>query len=197
MQKQELIKVAVFASGAGSNAEALIRFSLLDESKYEIAVIITNKDKAGIYDVAEQFHIPVEYLSNPNDSTAILDMLQKHHVQVIALAGYMRLLPLDIVQYYEGRIINVHPSLLPEYGGHGMYGNKVHMAVFNDKKPYTGITIHYVDEYFDTGSALCQSRISITDCKSIEEIAEKVKKEEHFVYPLMLNQLCKTIYTQQ
>ena len=92
------------------------------------------------------------------------EMLQKNNVQVIALAGYLRLLPADIVRHFEGRIINIHPSLLPEYGGQGMYGDKVHMAVYNDKKPYTGITVHYVDEHLDTGSGLCQSKISIKEC---------------------------------
>jgi folate-dependent phosphoribosylglycinamide formyltransferase PurN len=118
-------------------------------------------------------------------------------VQVIALAGYLRLLPAEIVRQFEGRIINIHPSLLPEYGGHGMYGDKVHMAVYNDKKPYTGITVHYVDEHFDTGSGICQTKISVNECNSVEKIAEKVRKVEHEVYPLMLNQLCKTIYSQQ
>lgn len=197
MQKQDMVKVAIFASGMGSNAESLIRYSLTAESKFMVSIIITNREKAGIYDVASRYDIPIKHLSETMNAFIIREMLQKHGVQVIALAGYMRLLPSDIVKQFEGRIINVHPSLLPEYGGHGMYGNKVHMAVFNDKKPYTGITIHHVDEHYDTGSALCQTRIPISDCLSIEEVAEKVKKVEHLVYPLMLNQLCKTIYTQE
>jgi phosphoribosylglycinamide formyltransferase-1 len=197
MQKQDKVKVAIFASGMGSNAESLIRYSLSEESKFMVSIIITNREKAGIYDIAAHYDIPIAYLSETMNASIIREMLQKHGVQVIALAGYMRLLPSEIVKQFEGRIINVHPSLLPEYGGHGMYGKKVHMAVFNDKKPYTGITIHHVDEQYDTGSALCQTRIPISDCLSIEEVAEKVKKVEHLVYPLMLNQLCKTIYTQE
>ncbi len=197
MHNQDMVKVAIFASGMGSNAESLIRYSLSEDSMFTVSIIITNREKAGIYDIASHYDIPIKYLSETMNPTIINDMLQKHGVQVIALAGYMRLLPSEIVKQFEGRIINVHPSLLPEYGGHGMYGNKVHMAVFNDKKPYTGITIHQVDEHYDTGSALCQTRIPISDCTSIEEVAEKVKKVEHLVYPLMLNQLCKTIYAQE
>lgn len=196
-QVQKHIPVAIFGSGAGSNAEALIRFSRLNTSYYKVVLILTNKEQAGIYEVANRMRIPIEYLSDPKDSSKMSELLQKNNVQVIALAGYLRLLPADIVRHFEGRIINIHPSLLPEYGGHGMYGDKVHMAVYNDKKPYTGITVHYVDEAFDTGLGLCQSKIAINDCNSVETIAEKVRKVEHEVYPLMLNQLCKTIYSQQ
>lgn len=197
MQRKKKIHVAIFASGTGSNAESLIQFSKSEESYFTVVLLITNKQKAGIYEIAEQYNVPIEYLSDTFDAQAIIDLLQMHCVQVIALAGYMRLLPRDVIHQYDGRIINVHPSLLPEYGGKGMYGNNVHMAVFNDKKPYTGITVHYVDEHFDTGSALCQTKISIQECGTIEEIAKKVKKVEHIVYPLMLDQLCKTIYTQE
>lgn len=197
MQSQEKIPIAIFASGAGSNAEALIQFSRSEVSQFAVVLLITNKQKAGIYDVSVKNNVPIEYLADTGNAQAIIDLLQKHRVQVIALAGYMRLLPSDLVRQFEGRIINVHPSLLPEYGGQGMYGNNVHMAVFNDKKPYTGITVHYVDEHFDTGSAICQTKISIQECRTPEEIAKKVKKIEHIVFPLMLNQLCKTIYTQQ
>ena len=197
VQVQKQISVAIFGSGAGSNAEALIRYSRLDSSFYKVVLILTNKEQAGIYEVANRMNVPVEYVSDPKDSSKMSELLQKNNVQVIALAGYLRLLPTDIVHLFEGRIINIHPSLLPEYGGHGMYGDKVHMAVYNDKKPYTGITVHYVDEYFDTGSGLCQTKISINECNSVEKIAENVRKVEHEVYPLMLNQLCKTIYSKQ
>lgn len=196
-QVQKHISVAIFGSGNGSNAEALIRFSWLNDSCYDVVMILTNKEQAGIYEVANRLHIPIEYLSDPKDSSRMRELLQKYNVQVIALAGYLRLLPADIVRHFEGRIINIHPSLLPEYGGHDMYGDNVHLAIYNDKKPYTGITVHYVDEYFDTGSSLCQSKISIIECNTVEKIAEKVKKVEHEVYPLMLNQLCKIIYSQQ
>jgi len=197
LQVQKHISVAIFGSGAGSNAEALIRFSRLDTSYYMVVMILTNKEQAGIYDVANRMHIPIEYISDPKDSSRMSDLLQKNNVQVIALAGYMRLLPAEVVRAFDGRIINIHPSLLPDYGGQGMYGKNVHMAVFNDKKPYTGITIHLVDEQYDSGKMLCQSKISIIDCNSVENISEKVIKVEHEVYPLMLNQLCKTIYARQ
>ena len=197
MPKQNQIIIAIFASGAGSNAEAIIEFSHTKDSLYKVSLIVTNKVDAGVYAVANRQNIPINYISDPKDSSQILELLQKKHVQVIALAGYMRLLPAEIVRAFDGRIMNVHPSLLPEYGGHGMYGEKVHMAVYNDKKPYTGISVHLVDEQYDTGRILCQSKISIADCNSVENISKKVKKVEHEVYPLMLNQLCKTIYAQQ
>ena len=197
LQVQKQISVAIFASGTGSNAEALIRLSRLNTSYYKVVMILTNKEQAGIYEVANRMHIPIEYLTDPKDSSRMGELLQKNNVQVIALAGYLRLLPADIVRHFDGRIINIHPSLLPEYGGRGMFGDPSHMAIYYDKKPYTGITVHYVDEYFDTGSGLCQSKISINECDTVEKIAEKVKKVEHEVYPLMLNQLCKIIYSQQ
>ena len=197
MPEHNHIIVAMFASGAGSNAEAIIEYSRRKDSVYKVEVILTNKEQAGIYSVANRLNIPIVHVTDPQDASNILEMLQKKQVQVIALAGYMRLLPAEVVRAFDGRIINIHPSLLPDYGGQGMYGNNVHMAVFNDKKPYTGITIHLVDEQYDSGKMLCQSRISIIDCNSVENISEKVRKVEHEVYPLMLNQLCKTIYAQQ
>jgi len=197
MPEHNHIIVAMFASGAGSNAEAIIEYSRRKDSVYKVEVILTNKEQAGIYSVANRLNIPIVHITDPQDASNILGMLQKKQVQVIALAGYMRLLPAEVVRAFDGRIINIHPSLLPDYGGQGMYGNNVHMAVFNDKKPYTGITIHLVDEQYDSGKMLCQSRISIIDCNSVENISEKVRKVEHEVYPLMLNQLCKTIYAQQ
>ncbi|MFM6956630.1 MAG: formyltransferase family protein [Ignavibacteria bacterium] len=197
MPEHNHIIVAMFASGAGSNAEAIIEYSRRKDSFYKVEVILTNREQAGIYSVANRLHIPIVHITDPQDASNILEMLQKKQVQVIALAGYMRLLPAEVVRAFDGRIINIHPSLLPDYGGQGMYGNNVHMAVFNDKKPYTGITIHLVDEQYDSGKMLCQSKISIIDCNSVENISEKVRKVEHEVYPLMLNQLCKTIYAQQ
>lgn len=197
MPEHNHIIVAMFASGAGSNAEAIIEYSRRKDSFYKVEVILTNKEQAGIYSVASRLNIPIVHIADPQDASNILEMLQKKQVQIIALAGYMRLLPAEVVRAFDGRIINIHPSLLPDYGGQGMYGNNVHMAVFNDKKPYTGITIHLVDEQYDSGKMLCQSKISIIDCNSVENISEKVRKVEHEVYPLMLNQLCKTIYAQQ
>jgi phosphoribosylglycinamide formyltransferase-1 len=196
-QQHIQIPVALFASGAGSNAEALIQFSRSNESCYSVQIILTNKEHAGIHGVAQRYGIPIEVLPDSKNASFILSLLQKHAVKVIALAGYLRLLPSEVVQAFFGRIINIHPSLLPEYGGQGMYGYKVHMAVMRDKKPYSGITVHLVDEQFDTGYSLCQSKVSIIECTTVEEIARKVKNIEHEVYPLMLNQLCKTIYSQE
>jgi len=187
------LNVAIFASGSGGNAESLIAFSFQEESLYNVVLILSNKEFPGVRKIAEMSGIPFQYVQNPDDGIILAEMLQKCQVDIIALGGYLRLLPSAIVDRFRGRILNIHPSLLPEYGGKGMYGNHVHMAVLNDKKPYTGVTIHLVDEEYDTGSALVQAKIDISDCMAPEEIARKVKEVEHQVYPMVLNQLCKTI----
>lgn len=196
MPHQHKVHVAIFASGSGSNAKALIEFSRKNEAAYEVIVIVSNKELAGVRTVSEQYGIPFEYVADSGNGPAMISLLQKYGVDIIALGGYMRLLPAELVRAFKGKIINIHPSLLPDYGGKGMYGNHVHMAVWKDRMPYTGLTIHYVDEEYDRGEALVQCRIDIRDCMSPNAISEKVKEAEHNIYPLMLNQLCKIIYSQ-
>lgn len=196
MNHQHIVNVAIFASGTGSNADALIRYSQKKDSSYSVVVIVSNKENAGVRSVSEHFSIPFEHIQQADDGASIIALLQKYNVDIIALGGYMKLLPPELVRAFKGKIINIHPSLLPDYGGKGMYGNHVHMAVWKDKMPYTGLTIHYVDEEYDRGQALIQCRIDIGDCVSPEAIAEKVKEAERMIYPLMLNQLCKIIYSQ-
>jgi len=196
MNHQHTVNVAIFASGSGSNADALIRYSQKRDASYTVVVIVSNKEDAGVRTVSEQFSIPFEHITQADDGASIVALLQKYNVEIIALGGYMRLLPPELVRAFKGKIINIHPSLLPDYGGKGMYGNHVHMAVWKDRMPYTGLTIHYVDEEYDRGEALVQCRIDIRDCMSPEAISEKVKEAEHKIYPLMVNQLCKIIYSQ-
>lgn len=197
MNHQHTVNVAIFASGSGSNAEALIQYSQRNDASYSVVVVVSNKENAGVRAIAERYSIPFEHVKQPDDGASIIALLQKYDVDIIALGGYMKLLPSALVRSFKGRIINIHPSLLPDYGGKGMYGKHVHMAVWKDKLPYTGLTIHHVDEEYDRGQALVQARIDIGDCSSPEAIGEKVKEAEHIIYPLMLNQLCKIIYSQR
>jgi phosphoribosylglycinamide formyltransferase-1 len=196
MSHQDKVRVAIFASGSGSNARALIEFSQNTAASYRIVAIISNKESPGAKLIAEQFGVPFEYVSDSGNAEALTSVLQKHKAEVVALGGYMKLLPSDFVAGYIGKIINIHPSLLPDYGGKGMYGMHVHMAVFRDKKPFTGITIHFVDEEYDTGSAIVQARVDIAETDTPESIAVKVQETEHLVYPMVLDHLCQRIYSQ-
>ena len=196
MPHQHKVHVAIFASGSGSNAKALIEFSRKNEAAYEVIVIVSNKEFAGVRTVSEQYGIPFEYVADSGNGPAMISLLQKYDVDIIALGGYMRLLPPELVKAYSSRIINIHPSLLPNYGGKGMYGMNVHMAVYKDKLPFTGITIHIVDEEYDRGLSLVQAKVDIADCTSPEAISAKVKTIEHLIYPMVLHEMCKRIYSQ-
>jgi len=200
--EKDKIRVAIMASGFGSNATALIEFSKNTFSSYEIVVCISNKENPGIKTVAAKNGIPFEYCkelqeshNQHNSAVSLHLLLQSYKIDIIALSGYLKLIPPQIIDIYKDRILNIHPSLLPKYGGKGMYGINVHNAVLQDKNTETGATVHLVNEQYDKGRILGRSSIQINENCTAEELNEKVKRIENILYPEILHNYCKQFYS--
>ena len=173
-------KVWVFASGSGSNAEKLFsHFS--GHPSIQITGLLCNNPSAGVIEKARAANIGTFIISNSelNIEGHLLELLSNHAVDYIILAGFLRKIPDDVVHAYSDKIINVHPALLPKYGGKGMYGIHVHRAVKDANETETGITIHLVNEHYDEGRVLFQASANIDESDTSEDIALKVQKLEH------------------
>lgn len=172
-------KIILFASGNGTNAEEIMRF--FHKSTFaSVTSIFTNNSQAKVIDRANFFNIN-SLIFNKKDleDGFVLDEINKINPDLIVLAGFLWKFPEQIITQYPNKIINIHPALLPHYGGKGMYGMHVHNAIFENNEVETGITIHYVTPNYDEGAIIFQKKVTILDCKSPEEIAEKVHQLEH------------------
>lgn len=175
-------KISIFVSGNGSNAEVLYKYFQKNLS-VEVVSIVSNRKNAGIFERAKNWEIPVIYCSNLQfDDDTILKILEKDAIDFIILAGFLKKIPEHLVNNYENKIVNIHPALLPAYGGKGMYGIHVHEAVLNNHEKTSGITIHLVDKKFDNGKILFQQTCNITDATTAGEIALRVQELEHTHY---------------
>lgn len=180
-------RLAIFASGSGSNAEAIMKF-FEHHATIEVALIISNKEKAGVIEKAKQFDVK-SLLINKEEfyhSRAVLQILQSHGISHVVLAGFLLLVPDYLIKAYPDKIINIHPSLLPKFGGKGMYGMHVHRAVITAKENESGLTIHLVNEHFDDGEILLQVKCAIETNDSAETLAKKVLQLEHKHYPQVI-----------
>ena len=176
-------RMAIFASGGGSNARRLMLHGCRSNF-YEVALVLTDQPSSGVQNHAKDFSIPLVVVRwKETFSIDLMDILREHNIDFIVLAGFLRLIPKEIVDAFSQRIINLHPSLLPKYGGRGMYGRNVHQAVFNAQEKQTGITIHYVSEEYDEGAVIAQFVTKILPEDTIETIEKKVRHLEslHFV----------------
>ncbi len=186
MQKK---RIAIFASGKGSNALNIIdHFS--DHKNIEVAVVITNKSEAPVVQNAKNKGVEVICLSNESaaDASLLIDICSDHHVDFIVLAGYLRKIPAAFVSHFQDRIINIHPALLPKFGGKGMYGDFVHEAVLANEEKETGITIHFVNEQFDEGRILAQFYCPVSIGDTLEEIRKRVQQLEQRYFPIVIEQ---------
>lgn len=185
-----MTRIAIFASGGGSNAKAIIRH-FQDHNSISVALVISNRTSAGVHNVAQSYSIPSLTLSNADFEREdyLIPLLQEHRIDFIALAGFLRLIPSSITQAFPKRIINIHPSLLPKYGGKGMYGLHVHKAVKANHEDLTGLTIHYVNEEFDKGEIIFQAETQVLATDAPEDIAARVLKLEHYHYPRVIEKL--------
>ena len=187
--------IAVFASGRGSNFMNLYRAIQEGQLSATIGLVVSNNPGAPVVQTARSWNIPVRVLSptrytDPQQYEAdLLHTLAEFHIDWIALAGYMKKIPASVIRQFPNRIVNIHPALLPAFGGKGMYGMHVHEAVFQSGAQVTGVTIHFVNEEYDQGAIIFQEPVVIRECRSPEEIAEKVLAVEHQVYPRVLQQL--------
>jgi len=186
---KSLPTIAIFASGAASNAANIV--AQLHNVSAEIVLLISNNSQSGIFNIGQKNNINSKLIDHKNE-VELLKILEEAKVNYIILAGYLKLIPQKIIQNFENKILNIHPALLPNYGGKGMYGMHVHNAVFQNNEPKTGITIHIVNEEFDKGKILFQKEVAIEDCKSAAEIATKVQQLEHEFYPKVIKQFVST-----
>ncbi|MDR2084857.1 MAG: phosphoribosylglycinamide formyltransferase [Bacteroidales bacterium] len=186
------MNIAIFASGNGSNAECIAKhFSQNDN--VNIKLILTNKPDAYVIKRAENLNIPCVVFSNAElkDKDGILKILKKNNIDLIILAGFLLLIPDFIIDNYPDKIINIHPALLPKFGGKGMYGMNVHKAVIDAKEKESGITIHYLNDSYDEGKIISKINCKISDDDTPESLAEKIHALEYKYYPIVIDDLIK------
>jgi phosphoribosylglycinamide formyltransferase, formyltetrahydrofolate-dependent len=176
-------KIALFASGSGSNAENIIRY-FSNGPEFSIPLIISNKRDAYVHKRAEKLNIPSITISKEGFiSGEVLNLLQSYQIDYIVLAGFLLKIPENLLKAYPNRIINIHPALLPKYGGKGMYGHHVHKAVVDNRESESGITIHYVNENYDEGQIIFQAKCEVLPTDSPEDVASKVHELEYKYFP--------------
>jgi len=184
-----MLRITVFVSGGGTNLQAVIDFTRKNADKAVVAAVISNNSRAFALQRAASAEIPAYHISRatiPDENgycAAIMEILAVHRTNLIVLAGYMKLLPAEIVRNFYGRIINIHPALLPKYGGPGMYGEHVHRAVLAAGEKYSGATVHMVDEKYDHGPILIQRRVPVMPDDTPESLAARVLQVEHQILP--------------
>ncbi|HEX7902934.1 MAG TPA: phosphoribosylglycinamide formyltransferase [Chitinophagaceae bacterium] len=186
------VRIAIFASGKGSNtAEIISYFGLPSNNKIKIALIVSNKSKAGVLSIAEQYNIPALIIEKEKffNGNGYVDELKEHKIDLIVLAGFLWKIPLPLIKAYPGKIINIHPALLPKYGGKGMYGRFVHQAAINNKEKKSGITIHYVDEVYDHGDIIFQASCPVLESDTADSLAKRIHQLEHQHYPEVIQQV--------
>ncbi|QJW88242.1 phosphoribosylglycinamide formyltransferase [Spirosoma taeanense] len=183
-------RIALFASGSGSNAEQITTY-FADRTDVTVSLILSNNPKAGVIDRARRLHIPVLLFDRTTfySTDQITSILQKQEIDLIVLAGFMWLMPGELVRAFPNRIVNIHPALLPKYGGKGMYGHFVHEAVVKAGEVESGITIHYVNERYDEGQIIFQASCPVLPTDTPEEVARKVQVLEHEHYPRVVGEV--------
>lgn len=182
------LQVGVFASGRGSNLKALFDAIERGELFVKIVLVISNKADAGVFNIARDYGVPTLHLSQENFSSteeldrATLSALREHDVEVVALAGYLKKIGSNVIREYKNRILNIHPALLPSFGGKGMYGIKVHQAVLDYGCKVSGVTVHLVDDEYDTGPPILQQCVPVHQDDTAESLAARVLEVEHKIY---------------
>lgn len=183
-------KIVIFASGSGTNAEKVIEY-LNKTVEKKVSAVFTNKRNAGVIARAERLNVPVYVFDRADlyETGRVDDLLEKEEPDLIVLAGFLWLIPGKMIRNYERRIINVHPALLPKYGGKGMYGMNVHKAVIENGEKKSGISIHYVNENYDEGSIIFQATCRVDPDDTPESLAERIHVLEHLYFPQIINDL--------
>lgn len=176
----------IFASGAGGNAQAIIDYFKKNPIA-KVALIVCNKPGAGVIQIAEHENIPVMMIDKQSIALEdFLNELKKHEPSLIVLAGFLWKVPDTIVKFFKDKIINIHPALLPKYGGKNMYGNNVHQAVIAAGEKESGITIHYVNEVYDEGKIILQARCDVKESDNEASLAARIHQLEHFYFPKVI-----------
>lgn len=182
-------KIAILASGEGTNAERIIRY-FTGHPTVKVAVIITNKAEAGVIRRAKNLQIPVEFIpASAFREGKATEVLRQYETDFVVLAGFLLRIPDDMLASYPDRIVNIHPSLLPKFGGKGMYGSKVHEAVLAAGEKESGITIHYINEHYDEGAIILQAQCPVIEGDTPDKLANRVHQLEYEHYPKVIEQL--------
>lgn len=189
---ERTLKLAVFASGRGSNFEAILRAADRGELDLDVVLCLSDRETAGALDAARNRRIPTavvrseEYPSDDAYAAAMVDVLGRHSVSFVALAGYLKRIPTAVIRAFDKRIVNIHPALLPAFGGKGMYGRRVHEAVVEYGVHWTGATVHIVEEEYDTGPIVLQEAVPVGPDDTVDDVADRVLRVEHRLYPAAL-----------
>ena len=188
-----MTKIAIFASGSGSNAENIIQYFAPSQT-IEVALILTNKVDAFVLERARKFHIPAIFVPTKEwkEGDFVLSLLKKEGIDWIVLAGFLLKVPGNIIDVFPNRILNIHPALLPKYGGKGMYGHHVHEAVVAAGEKESGITIHYVNSHYDEGRIILQVSCPVLSSDSADDVAEKVHALEYEYFPRVIGEAINT-----
>ena len=186
------IRIAILASGSGSNAENIFNYFSQRED-IQINLIISNKAEAYVLQRAKRLGIPSLFMSKPElgDTDSVLSVFRKYSIDFVVLAGYLLRIPDGLIKTYPNRIINIHPALLPKFGGKGMYGEKVHRTVVESGERESGITIHYVNENYDEGSIVFQAKCPVLEEDTPDEVAKRVHELEYKHYPSVIDQIIR------
>jgi len=187
-------KIAVFASGNGSNAENIYEY-FKKTPTVEVSLILTNNANAGVLERASRLNIP-SFVFDRTDfysSTKIVDVLESNGIDLVVLAGFLWLIPDKLINTFPNKIINIHPALLPKYGGKGMYGDNVHKAVVANGEKESGITIHLVNEHYDEGKILFQAKCDVTPNDTYEDVANKIHTLEYEHFPEVIEKVLKAL----
>ena len=182
-------KIAIFASGSGSNAENIIHY-FAENKEVKFPVIICNKSDAFVHERAKKLNIPSRTFNKSEFETGeVLTLLKNENIDLIILAGFLLKIPENIIKAYPHHIINIHPALLPKFGGKGMYGMHVHEAVVAEKETESGITIHYVNENYDEGQIIFQAKCEVVPTDTPEMVAEKIHALEYEHFPKIIEKI--------
>jgi len=183
-------RIAIFASGSGSNAQKIIEH-FAEAENTEVSLVLSNNESAYVIERASSLNIPAYVFDRQlfYETEQVHDILRDIGIDFIVLAGFMWLVPQNILSHWSGRIINIHPALLPKFGGKGMYGDRVHKAVIDAGEKETGITIHFVNEKYDEGEIIFQEAFEILPQDTPESIAEKIHILEHKHFPAVIERL--------
>ena len=188
-------RLAVFASGGGSNLQAILDYFDGAGAKDAARVVLVASDRPGAGALARALkkNIAAAIVEQPSDGHAMLKLLESHRVDLIALAGYLKLIPAEITSHWSGKIVNIHPALLPKFGGAGMYGRRVHEAVLAAGEKESGATVHHVTAEYDRGLIIAQESVPVLANDTAETLAARVLEAEHHLYPRTLHTLAKEL----
>jgi phosphoribosylglycinamide formyltransferase-1 len=185
-------KLVLFASGSGTNAENIIRY-FNQGTLARVVMVFSNRATAAVVDKAKSHNIAVTIFDKDElYNGGVFEKLRQFEPDLVVLAGFLLKFPAEITAHYPNKIINIHPALLPKYGGKGMYGINVHNAILANNEIETGISIHFVNEHYDDGNIIFQKAVPIDDCTTAEEIAVKVHELEHQYFPLAIEKLLQS-----